>query len=129
MPLPGLRSARGARSADTWSPRIPDSPAAFGESWRGLPAPVVRFALQFASGVRQDFGFSGRVLSKIPINIALTIDPLVWAKLKGYRINAVAVSPDRLARAGQAGPLPKIGCGCPALIDKSVKYLALQVAY
>jgi hypothetical protein len=65
------------------SPQIPDSPAAFPESWRGLPAAVLRFSLQSASAVRQDFGFSGRVLSKIPINIAPTIDPLVWAELEG----------------------------------------------
>jgi hypothetical protein len=37
----------------------------------------MRFALQFASAVRQDFGFSGRGLSKIPIDIAPTIDPFV----------------------------------------------------
>jgi hypothetical protein len=49
----------------------------------GLPAAVLRFLLQSASAVRQDCGFSGRVLSKIPINIAPTIDPLVWAELEG----------------------------------------------
>jgi hypothetical protein len=57
-----------------------------------------------ASEITSTFGFSGRVLSQILINIAVAVDPRVWAEFKGYGVYAVTVSSDRLTRASKAGP-------------------------
>jgi hypothetical protein len=77
----GLAGVRRPRSADltTRKSRLTSGLARVVEE---LPAAVLRFSLQSASAVRQDFGFSGRVLSKIPINIPPTVDPLVWAEFE-----------------------------------------------
>jgi hypothetical protein len=50
------------------------------------------------------FGLSRRAIGQILIDIARTVDPLVWAEPKGYWIDAVAISSDRLASTGKTRP-------------------------
>ena len=59
---------------------------------------------QRASAVRQHVSLGGRVPDEFQINVALTVDPLVRAEVQGQGIDAVTISADRLAGAGEAGP-------------------------
>ena len=68
-------------------------------SWAQFYMHISGRALELTSALRQSFCFLGRVLSQILINIAIAVDPRVWAEFKGYGVNAVTVSSDRLASA------------------------------
>jgi hypothetical protein len=81
------------------TPHTAHASGAHNEALASAPSP-----LQLICAVRQNLDFSGRVLSQILINITQAVEPLVWTEAKGYRINTVAVSPDRIASAGKAGP-------------------------